>query len=146
MGLRSYLGVVMMSVMSKIAALLLVTLCSCAGTLPLSHQRTMNRALLAVSTSLLVCDMGQTIPVAMNTPRDQPFEGNWLMGTHPSVGTLVGYNAAVVTANAAVYVALPERRRWLVPLLVTLVETAVIYDNAAHPHQQNVGRPWCGVR
>lgn len=120
--------------------------CACAGTLPLSQQRTMNRVLLATSTVSLVCDMGQTIPVAMQTPADQPFEGNWLMGTHPSVRTLIGYNAGVVAVNGAIYAALPERRRWLVPLLLTLVEAAVIINNGVNPHQRDVTRPWCGIR
>lgn len=127
-------------------ALILAVLPSCALPLSTGGQRLLNRSLLATSTIALACDMGQTIPLAASVPADQPFERNWIMGTHPSVGELVGYNGAIAGLNGALYIALPERRRWLVPLLLTAFEIGVVAVNVSQPNQRDAFKPWCGIR
>lgn len=105
------------------------------------NKRIMSDFIFTASTVLTACDTGQTLSIARAGWPGTAHEGNWMLGEKPSTGALVGYNAGVMVANAAVYVAVPPKWKFAPPLVLGLVEAIVVIGNAMF-----VPRPLCGIR
>lgn len=90
--------------------------------------RAADRATLAVSAAALACDWSQTRSAASRGWSSQ-HEANPIMGERPSVGSVDGYFATVMVADALVWLALPERLRWLAPASVIGVEVQPVSHN-----------------
>jgi len=97
-----------------------------------------NRASLVASSVALVCDWGQTRHMAASGWGTH-METNPLLGTKPTVGIVDGYFAATVLINSALWVALPERWRSIIPVAVIGVQAPVIHGNQA------LGAGVCGI-
>jgi hypothetical protein len=89
-----------------------------------------NRATLATSTAVIVCDWGQTRNMAMQNWDGGNFtEMNPLLGPAPSTGNVDAYFAASAALNVAVWLLMPERYRSVVPAGVIVMQTKTIVGN-----------------
>lgn len=103
-----------------IVAITLLLLCGCSS---------VDKTLLASSTTLLVADWGQTRDIALNPNKFQ--ESNLILGKHPHVDKVDIYFASVLFINTSAYFVLPDnwRTAWLAG--VTLVEAGCVINNAS---------------
>lgn len=114
-----------------IRVLLVALALFCGGACSL---RAANTATLVASTAALACDWGQTRGVASAASEGRwtldYWEENPVMGPRPSTGDVDLYFAAAAALNAAAWVAIPRRYRWIIPSVVLAVQTAAIVQNA----------------
>ena len=90
--------------------------------------RNVNRASLVASTTSLACDWGQT-RAAASAGWQGTEEANPMLGPTPTTTQVDTYFAVTAIVNAAIYVAMPERYRWILPSAVTAVQVDTIRGN-----------------
>lgn len=115
------------------AALLALLLVGCSNV----H---VNRAALYASTAALACDWGQTRGAA-ELNWQYATEENPIMGPTPTTGTVDGYFAIIGMVNVLLFAAMPRRYRWIVPTVITGVQTTQIVRNV----QMNANNIHAGV-
>lgn len=76
------------------------------------------------STATLVCDWADT-----RFRPDNMEEFNPIMGKNPTGSTVDVYFATTILFNAALWYALPEKYKSVIPVSVTAVQAKVLYDN-----------------
>lgn len=87
-------------------------------------------AALAVSTAALACDWGQTHGAAADGWRGGPtgarYEDNPILGRSPSTRAVSVYFVTAAIINAGIWLTVPKRYRWIVPLGLVAVQTHTI--------------------
>lgn len=99
-------------------------------------------ALIAETSAVTACDLGQTLWMAHDGRWDRDLtEMNPLLGDRPSDGRIIAMNLSAVLLNAAIGLTLPKS--WGITWLgaTATVETANVTTNPDGGHN----RPFCGV-
>src|ERR1051326_4354133 len=86
------------------------------------------RVELGAAVAALACDWGQTNRAASRDWNNY-WEGNMLLGTHPSPGAVALYMSAVLTATVALGLTLPPRVASALLLAVGASEAYIVTSN-----------------
>jgi hypothetical protein len=84
-------------------------------------------AVLAPAQLLLALDIWQTLDIARN-PKTMRETNPW-MGPHPSERRVLLVGLGTVAATTAIWVALPPKARWLLPVVLGSIEAAAVVHN-----------------
>jgi hypothetical protein len=84
-------------------------------------------AFLAPAQILLALDVWQTLDIARH-PKESRETNPW-MGPHPSERRVLLVGLGTVAATTGIWVALPPKVRWIVPVALGSVEVAAVTHN-----------------
>lgn len=119
----------------KSTTILVLLLCLIAS----SACSTVNRVLLVSSTTVMVCDWGQTRSHAESGWSRGQVELNPIMGERPTPAKVDAMFAINATVNTTLWAVLPKKLAWIAPAIITVAHTVAVASNYSEAGM-------CGVR